>query len=127
MKRSLTLFILFLGMSFLFSSCGAKNAAEKKTNQFFALVIKGDYANASKYVESGLDQEEQLKVIARMGKNDLDGKLVSAKKSWGFKTQVTNGITRVTLPYQLKYERKELSVQVRLVDNGSGFKIQSIN
>lgn len=127
MKRSLTVFILFLGMSFLFSSCGSTDAAEKTANKFFSLLLKGDTIHANKFVETGFDRQQQLKEVARLGKNDSDGKLISAKKKMGFNTQMVNGVTSVTLPYELKYEQNELSVQVTLVDEGSGFKIRSIN
>lgn len=130
MKRSLTVFILFLGMSFLFSSCGtgeATDAAEKTANQFFSLLIKGDNVRASKFVEPSFDSQQQLKEIASLGKNDTDGKLISVKKSFGFNTQIMNGVATVTLPYQLKYERNERSVQVTLVGKRSRLKIRSIN
>ncbi len=130
MKRSLTVFILFLGMSFLFSSCGTKeatDAAGKTANKFFTLLIKGDNVRASNFVEPSFDSRQQLEEIARLGKNDANGKLISAKKSFGFNTQIMNGVATVTLPYQLKYERNELSVQVTLVGKGSRFKIRSIH
>ncbi len=127
MKRSLTLFVLFVGMSFLFASCGSTDAAEKTATKFFKLLIKGDFKKANTFISAGFDPDVQLQQISRLGKNDTAGKLLSAKKTMGFNTNITNGITTVKLPYLLKYEKSELSVEVTLVNRGSGFKIQSIN
>lgn len=127
MKKSLTVFMLFLGMSVLFTSCGSTDAAEKTANTFFKLLIKGDFNRANALVRTGFDAQLQLKHVSTLGKNDSDGKLLSAKKTMGFNTNITNGITTVELPYTLKYEKNELSVEVVLVNRGSGFKIEHVN
>lgn len=127
MKKSLTLFILFVGMSFLFSSCGSTEAAEKTANIFFKLLVKGDFAKANNLVKTGFDPQLQLKQVTALGKSPSDGKLLSAKKTMGFNTQIVDGVTSVTLPYTLKYEKNELSVEVTLVDDGEGFTIRNVN
>lgn len=119
--------MLFVGLSIILTSCGSTDQAEKTANKFFSLLIKEKYTDANKLVETGFDANQQLAEVTYLGKNDKNGKLISAKKTMGFNTQVNNGITTVTLPYMLKYEKTELNFEVTIVDEGSGFKIRSIN
>ena len=127
MKKSLHLFALFIGLSFLLSSCASTDKAEKITSKFFSLLIKGNYSEANKFVATGYPAEQQLAEVTSLGKNDQNGKLISAKKTMGFNTQMNNGVTTVKLPYQLKFEKAEVNVEVTLVDEGYGLKIQSVN
>lgn len=89
--------------------------------------MKKKYTDANRMVEAGFDAKQQLAQVSQLGQNDQNGKLLSAKKQMGFNTQIINGITTVTLPYELKYEKTEISFDVTLIDSGSGFKIRSIN
>lgn len=127
MKKSLPLFILFAGMSLILSSCASTDKAQKTADKFFSLLIKGKYEAANKLVETGFGSDRQLTEVKFLGQNDENGKLLSAKKGMGFNTQIHNGVTTVTLPYELKYEKTELNREVTIVDQGSGFKIRSIN
>ena len=126
MKKSIYIFSIFLGLGFLLSSCESANEAEKTADQFFRLLIKGKSTEANAMVETGFDSQEQLEEVKSLGKNLKNGKLLSAKKSMGFNTRISNGITTVELPYTLKYSKIELDMQVVLVDRGKGYKITSI-
>jgi hypothetical protein len=127
MKKSHTLALLFMGICLMLTSCASTDKAEKTADKFFSLLIKEKYAEANKLVATGFDAAQQLAEVTRMGKNDENGKLLSAKKTMGFNTQINNGVTTVTLPYALKYEKTEQNVEVTLVDQGSGLKIRQIN
>lgn len=127
MKKSLHIFGIFLGICFLLSSCGSANEAEKTADQFFRLLVNGKYTEANALVETTFAPQRQLENVKSLGMNLKDGKLQSAKKSMGFNTQINNGVTKVTLPYTLKYSRAEIKVDVILVDQGKGYKIQTIN
>jgi hypothetical protein len=127
MKKYAFSIFFFLGIGFLFTSCGSADAAEKTSNSFFALLIKGQYAKAEKMVDRPPgDTTDFIAQMQALGENQVNGKLKSAKKSIGFSTSINNGVTTVELPYILVYEKGERRVQVVIVDHGSGYKIASV-
>ena len=126
-KSSVTSISLLLGLLFVLFSCGSADKAEKTANKFFSLIINGNTAQAvSICIDGQIDKAGMTEAIEYFRKNDEAGKLLSAKKGLGFNTSIENGVTKVALPYLLKYEKYEKNVEVQLIDQGSGFKIVSV-
>lgn len=127
MKKYAFSIFLFVGISFLFTACGSADAAEKTSNTFFSLLIKGQFAKAEKMVDRPPgDTTDFIEQMKAMGEDPVNGKLKSAKKTVGFNTNINNGVTTVELPYVLVYEKGERRVQVVIVDRGGGNKIASV-
>ncbi len=127
MKKSLTFFILFLGLALSLTSCGSADKAQKTSDQFFHLIIKHKYSEAAKMINTvGATNAQMETALEQIADHPTFGKLKSAEKGMGFNTQINNGITSVTLNYNLTYEKSEESMEVVLVDRGSGFKIESV-
>ena len=127
MKKYAFPIFLFVAIGFLFTACGSADAGEKTANQFFKFLVEGQYVKAEKMIDRPLgDTTNYLINMEAMGENSTDGKLKSAKKSMGFSTNMSNGVTTVELPYILVYEKGERRVQVVMVDRGSGYKIASV-
>ena len=74
-----------------------------------------------------INDTNSAKKIEILANHPEYGKLLKAEKSFGFSTNINNGITKVDLPYALTFEKGEYSVQVTIVDRGNGFEIFSIN
>lgn len=130
LNKSRVSFIFFAALLFFMGSCGSADKGEKCADKFFTNIIKGKYDAALKMVELDLatvDLNVYKNQLQNLGENERDGKLLSAKKTVGFNTSINNGITTVTLPYELKYERGSSNFEVVIVDRGKGFKISSIH
>lgn len=127
MKKTIVPFILFLGLTLTMTSCGAADDAEKHANKFFKHLIKGNFSKASNFLDPTITSTDgYLDQIMGMAENQQNGKLLSAEKSIGFKTNIENGITKVELPYKLTYEKGINHFQVIIVDRGGGYKIVAI-
>ena len=122
MKR--LIFILIVIFSF---SCQAMEHSEKFVDHFFSLVIAENYTEAENIIESNLFRSngEDLS-LAELNKNERFGKLLSVKKSMGFNSSSSNGVTTIRLPYDLKYETQVISCNVVIINRGAGFKVASI-
>ena len=128
MKRFAYSFILLSGLLVTFTQCKSTDAGVKTADKFFSLIVKGKFEKAAKMVELPIgdttDLTANLKVMAN---NPVHGQLLSFNKSFGFSTNINNGITRVELPYVLTYEKGTESFTVVIVDRGSGNRIVSVN
>jgi len=127
MKKSLTFFVLFLGLALSLTSCGSADKAQKTSDRFFQLILKHEYSEAIKLINTvGATDAQMETALAQIADHPSFGKLKSAKKGFGFNTQISNGITTVTLNYDLTYEESEQRMQIVMVDRGSGFRIESV-
>lgn len=127
MKKSLTFFVLFLGLALSLTSCGSADEAQKTSDRFFSLIIKHQYSEAAKLINAvGASDDDVKTALEQIADHPTFGKLKSAEKGMGFNTQINNGVTTVSLPYNLTYEDSEESMEVTMIDRGSGFKIVSV-
>lgn len=127
MTKRIIPFILFLGLTLTMTGCGAAGDAEKQANKFFKHLIKGNFSKASGFLDPTItSSDDYLIQIKAMAENQQNGKLVSAEKTIGFKTNIENGITKVELPYKLTYEKGISHHQVIIVNRGGGYKIVAI-
>jgi hypothetical protein len=128
MKRFAFSFILLSGLLFTLSQCGSADAGTKFADNFFSKLIKGDFDKAAKMVELPVgDPSNLIEQLKSMANNPVNGQLKGFKKSMGFSTNISNGVTRVELPYVLSYEKGTQAFTVIMEDRGRGNKIISIN
>ncbi|NRA12904.1 MAG: hypothetical protein HRT57_13190 [Crocinitomicaceae bacterium] len=127
MKKTFVPIVLLIGLILSLTGCGSVDEGEKCADKFFKHIIDQNFEEAVKLVDldplTAVDLEVKIRAL---GENEKDGKLLSAKKGTGFSTNVSNGITTVELPYNLKYEKATYNFQVVIVDRGNGFKIVAI-
>ena len=119
--------ILLLGASLLLSSCKTTEEAENCANTFFTHLIEENYDAAAQLLAvspfEGRSKADALKSLMEKGEY---GKLTKAEKKMGFNTEIKNGISRVSLPYELTYEEGSWNFELLLVDRGQGFRIEEI-
>jgi len=127
MKRFALAFLLLTGVAFLFSQCGSADAAEKTANKFFKSIIQKDFAKAESMIDRPVgDTTNFAQQLQLLENNPTNGQLIGFKKSMGFNTNMTNGVTTVELPYMLKYESGERAFTVVVQNRGNGYKIVSV-
>jgi len=119
--------MLFTGALFLFAKCGSADKAEKMANAFFTNIIQKDFQKAANMIERPFgDTTDFVQQVQWMGNNPNNGQLLGFKKSMGFSTKIENGVSRVELPYVLKYDKGNQAVNVVIQNRGNGNKILSI-
>ncbi len=127
MKKIALSFVLLAGLIFLLTQCGTADAGAKTADTFFSEILKGNFEKAAAMVECNpLDSVDIIPNLQAMANNPVNGYLKSFKKSFGFSTNVSNGITTVEIPYVLSYEKGEQSFNVVIVNRGAGYKIVSV-
>lgn len=127
MKRITFCFLLLAGALFLFAKCGSADKAEKMANAFFSSIIQKDFQKAANMIERPIgDTTDFVQQVQWMENNPTNGQLLGFKKSMGFSTKIENGVSRVELPYVLKYDTGNRSVKVVIQNRGGGNKILSI-
>lgn len=127
MKRIIFCFMLLTGVLVLFTKCGSADKAEKMANEFFSSIIQKDFQKAANMIERPLgDTTDFVQQVQWMENNPTNGQLLGFKKSMGFSTKVENGVSRVELPYVLKYDKGNQAVKVVIQNRGQGNKILSV-
>lgn len=127
MKRFALTFSLLTGLLFVLAQCGAADAGAKTADQFFATIVKGDLEKAAAMVELPLgDTTNLIPQLQQLRSNPVNGQLKSFKKSMGFNTNASNGVTTVELPYVLTYEQGTQNFNVVIQNRGQGYKILSV-
>lgn len=127
MKRFALSFTLLSGLLFCLAQCGAADEGTKFADTFFSTIMERDFEKAAEMVElPGLNQSDLIDDLKRLENNSANGQLKSFKKSIGFKTNISNGVTTVQLPYTLTYEYGDQSFNVVIEDRGRGNKIVSV-
>ena len=128
MNRIAFSFILLSGLLFTLAQCGSADAGTKFADNFFSKLIKGDFDKAAKMVALPAgDPSDVIRQLKAMANNPVNGQLLEFKKSMGFSTNISNGVTRIELPYVLSYEKGTQAFTVVIEDRGSGNRIISIN
>lgn len=127
MKKHALSFVLLAGLLFILAQCGSADKGTKIANTFFASIIKKDFEKAAGMVELPLgDTTDILMQLKRMENNSINGQLQDFKKLIGFKTNMSNGIATIELPYRLKYEKGGVSFNVVIQNKGKGYKIVAV-
>ena len=127
MKRGIFTFILLMAVTTVLTQCGSADAGKKTADEFFSRIIKKDFEKAASMIErpSG-DTTDFLQQVRWMENNPTNGQLLSFKKSIGFNTSISNGVTTVEIPYILRYDMGDQTVSVVIKNRGSGNKIVSV-
>jgi hypothetical protein len=127
MKRFTFSFVLLIGLVFLFTQCGSADAGKKTADEFFSRIIKKDFEKAASMIERPFgDTTDFVQQVQWMENNPTNGQLMSFKKSIGFNTNISNGVTTVEIPYVLRYDKGDQTVNVVIKNRGSGNKIVSV-
>lgn len=126
MKNYFLPFLILLGLTLNLTGCGKTDTAQKSSDKFFKLIINKNYEAALIMIEDPSEKVEIMEALKSIGDDAKNGKLLSFEKTFGFNTNISNGITTVKLPYTLKYKYAERKCEVVLKDRGKGFKITSV-
>jgi len=114
-------------MIFSLSGCETTEAAEKCADEFFNHIISSNYEKAATLVAvTPFDGYSKAEALEKMLDKSDYGALLKAEKSFGFNTQINNGISTVQLPYELTYENGSYTFNLVIVDRGNGFKIEGM-
>ncbi len=128
MKRFAFSFILLTGLLVTLAQCGSADAGAKTADKFFTALVKGKLEKAASMVELPIgDTSDIIAQLQAMSNNPVNGQLLNFKKAMGFSTNINNGVTRVELPYVLKYEKGTQSFTVVIENRGRGNKIISVH
>ena len=115
-------------ISFFLLNCNSKNKGQECADIFFQLIVNEKFESAANMLSDiHPNDTNNIKMLEDFRNNSGFGELISAEKNFGFKTESHNGITSVVLPYNFKYQDGKKNSNVRLIDNGTGFKISSID
>ncbi len=118
--------IPFISIIVLYN-CGSTDKGQNCADTFFAHIINEKYDSAL-YLMENMSPTDSISLanIKTFGNNPNLGKLIAVEKSFGFSTNINNGVSTVKLPYKLQYEKSLLSREVTIVNKGRGYKIRLI-
>jgi len=132
MKRFYSFSILLVSISFLLSSCGLGDAAEKaekQANKYHKFLKAGNETAMLNMVhEDGMKQDEEG-FRALIKKMATETNITKVEKNIGFNTSISNGVATVRLDYTLHdKDHGEITEEIVLRDSKDGvMKIISLN
>jgi len=124
MKRFYFPTFLLLSLSFLLAGCNFGEAAEEAmtyADKFHEHMKNGNEQGMIDMIHEDAMSADGDDFKALIYSLDQLGKVKKVKKEMGFNTQITNGVTTVTLNYTIEFEDRTMKEEIvfRDADDGS--------